>query len=930
MKKIARFAAALFVCALLFGILSPAADAADTVRVGYMQFGRYGYTDKNGEVRGFDPELIEKVAQYGGLKVVLVPFVSASEAMDVLRAGGVDMLSDFERTDDRAEQFLFSDYPLITQSCVLYARADDERFEYGSVEQLAGMKIGCMEGTSVIQRLRALCQEHGVAPDILEYRGETELHGALDSGGIDAAASGNYPHAGYRTILSFAPSSSYFMFRRDETQLKSTVDDAVNRLTADSPLYVEDLYNKYIRTDASGMSVFTSAEKSYIAEHGPVTVAVVKDAAPFVKFTGGQAEGIIPAYFGVLAQRTGLTFSFVPCGSSAEAAEAVRSGRADVLGFYYGDIITASGQGLSITAPYTTLNCVQITRSNYSGTPATAAVTDRTLDIIRVQLSDSSLQPELRNYPNLGGCYDALMHGDVDSMICTMTAATWMVNQHGIRRLTLSTMPELSLDLSGAVNENGGTLRTILDKAIGVSESDIQRIITQNTASGTGNLQTVIENAPAEWIIVLTVFLLLLVLSLSYALFALTRRQKERAGLAAEKAENERRQLRLDTAEKANEERNRFFSSISHDMRTPLNAIIGFSDLAQKEALPAKARDYLAKIHLSGSLLLDLINDTLTISKINSGKMQLSPEPVDSEALLSAVVVPIREVADRKGVAFAVDNQAPRRVILADRLNTQKILLNLLSNAVKYTPRGGRVTFSVRQEPGKDGEPDSVFTIGDNGIGMSPDFLPRAFDPFVQEGRSAGRSGGTGLGLSIVKQLVDLMGGSIGVKSELNRGTIFTVRLRFRTAPAGAAPAPAGNDGAGRGVLSGKKLLLCEDNPLNSEIACALLGSAGMQVVTAENGRAGVDAFSASAPGEFSAILMDIRMPVLDGCGAARAIRSLPRTDAQTVPIVAMTADAFEEDVKRCFDAGMNGHIAKPLDPDRVFDTLAALLRADG
>ena len=397
---------------------------------------------------------------------------------------------------------------------------------------------------------------------------------------------------------------------------------------------------------------------------------------------------------------------------------------------------------------------------------------------------------------------------------------------------------------------------------------------------------------------------------------------------------SEQEQLRrthsaLLAAEKANEAKSTFLSSVSHDMRTPLNGIIGFTDLALRSQVPAKKQDYLEKIRLSSSLLLSLINDTLELSRIESGKFVLEPQTVCARELFDTLVTAVQPTADAKGVTFSPSfrNEASEYVT-ADKLKLQEILLNLLSNAVKFTLPGGTVGFSAELLARHDGGVLFQAVVKDDGIGIGADFLPKLFEPFAQERRQEARNvAGTGLGLSIVKRLVTFMGGSISVDSSVGRGTKFTVSLPLVTA-AGSAEQP--QEAACACSLAGKTVLLCEDNQLNAEIAKTLLEERGMTVVCAENGREGFDVFADSEEGGFCAVLMDIRMPVMDGYAATARIRALPRADAATVPIIAMTADAFEDDVKKCLAAGMNGHVAKPIEPERLFGELARLCGENG
>lgn len=375
-------------------------------------------------------------------------------------------------------------------------------------------------------------------------------------------------------------------------------------------------------------------------------------------------------------------------------------------------------------------------------------------------------------------------------------------------------------------------------------------------------------------------------------------------------------------ADKANEAKSMFLSSMSHDLRTPLNGIIGFTNLALNTQDAAKRQDYLEKIKTSGELLLALVNDTLELSRIESGKYVLEPAAVRTQELWKTVVTAIRPLAEAKNIRFITElDDFPGQVVWADKLKLQKVFLNLLSNAVKYTPAGGFVKASARAlESGSSGC-NYCFSVEDSGIGMKADFLPRIFEPFSQEHRpEAANVAGTGLGLSIVKRTVDLMGGAINVQSRPGKGSVFTVELPLRVLDPAEIPPDEGNDVPQ--FLVGKRVLLLEDNYLNTEIAALLLHEKGIEVDCACDGREGLEKFSSSFPGRYDAILTDIRMPLMDGYSFARAIRALDRDDARSIPIIAMTADAFEDDVKKCMDAGMDGHIAKPINPDELFGAL--------
>lgn len=378
----------------------------------------------------------------------------------------------------------------------------------------------------------------------------------------------------------------------------------------------------------------------------------------------------------------------------------------------------------------------------------------------------------------------------------------------------------------------------------------------------------------------------------------------------------------LQEAEHANAMKSDFLSNVSHDMRTPLNAILGYTRLATQTDDPAQAAAYLKKIGRAGNILLTLINDTLDLSKIETGEVILKPAPVRCNEVIRRILTSIKPVADEKGVRLTVDNsRALMATINVDALRLQEILINLMSNAVKFTPPGGEVTLSVECVALEKNRLRDRLTVRDTGVGMSADFLPNIFEPFSQERTDATADvGGSGLGLSIVKKLVDLMGGTIAVKSELGVGSEFVIELDFERVDDSLAREKERERQTQS--LRGRHVLLCEDNAMNREIATRLLQMEGMTVTAAENGQKGLDRFNEEPAGTFDAILMDIRMPVMDGRDATRAIRGMDRPDARTIPIVAMSADAYDDDVLKSLESGMNAHIAKPVDPEKLFDTL--------
>lgn len=376
-------------------------------------------------------------------------------------------------------------------------------------------------------------------------------------------------------------------------------------------------------------------------------------------------------------------------------------------------------------------------------------------------------------------------------------------------------------------------------------------------------------------------------------------------------------------ADKANESKSNFLSSVSHDMRTPLNAILGYDRLALESESPEEKEDYLEKIGKAGKTLLSLINDTLDLQKIENGVTTLHPEPVSCSTIVDGILTAVKPLMEARHIHFVFDNsRSVMATVDIDAMRVQEIFINLLSNAAKFTPEGGNVLFSVECMKETDEEIFDRLIVKDDGHGISRKFLPKIYEPFAQErNRQTAGIGGSGLGLSIVKRLIDLMHGKIEVQSRLGAGTEFTVYLTLRKSDIRDSAAGA-MEKAEHVSLRGSRILLCEDNEMNREIAKAILEKKDIAVNTAVNGKEGVKAFLRSAAGEYSAILMDIRMPVMDGYEAAREIRKAEHADAKKVPIIALTADAYTGDIMKAKECGMNGHLSKPIDPDMLYHVL--------
>lgn len=394
-------------------------------------------------------------------------------------------------------------------------------------------------------------------------------------------------------------------------------------------------------------------------------------------------------------------------------------------------------------------------------------------------------------------------------------------------------------------------------------------------------------------------------------------------------ARNEQLRDALEEAKQASVAKTAFLSSMSHEIRTPMNAIIGLDNIALKEpGLSAHTRESLEKIGGSARHLLGLINDILDMTRIESGRMVLKEEEFSFRSMLEQINTMISGQCQDKGLTYlpAVRGEVDE-FYMGDDMKLKQVLINILGNAVKFTPAPGTVTFLVERVARFQDQSTLRFTMKDTGIGMDADFLPKIFEAFSQEdATTTNQFGGSGLGMAITKNIVEMMNGTIAVDSEKGAGSTFTVTVTLRNTDHAAPEADESRGGTAPAKLEGRRILLAEDVVINAEIILELLDMRGIRADHAQNGQIAVDLFAQSPPHTYDAVLMDVRMPVLDGLGATRAIRALDHPDAKTVPIIAMTANAFDEDVRRSLQAGMDAHLSKPVEPDRLYETLARLI----
>ncbi len=1060
-----------------------AEDEPEVLRVGFFAFPGYQTVDDDGRRSGYGYEFLQRLAIHAGWTYEYVGYdASYADCLDMLRDGQVDIVTSVSRTADREQEFLFSRQNIGYNSTILTVKAGSERLLEGDYDTYDGMTVGMLEGNSKNANFEKYAAARGFSYEPVYFAGQEELSAALQAGTVDAAVTGSLRALENEWLIdSFAASPFYICCRKDRPDLMAQINEAIDEMDMHDPNWRNTLHDTYYSADQSGTVVLNAGERAYLARHQAsgekLRVLFNPDRPPYCYFEDGQAKGILPAIFELLAGRLGLDYEYIPVASRAEYYTLRAEDTPDVVLDFIGDYYLAEREGYKITVPYFQTNLSRLTLADFTGPVQRMAMMEqaeginnytalRYPDAERVWCTDS------------GQCVRAVLDGQADATFLYSYAAERFVQQDVRNRLSSTVFGETSLSYAVGTGVQGGRyLLSILDKvASRLSVAEIDAIIADQIDAGVDDgvsLVAVLYQHPTYVLVGVTFLLLFL-----FALAMLTARtqnqrhlqQKIARATAELEAKTEELSLALQAADAANRAKTTFLNNMSHDIRTPMNAVIGYTALAAAHLDDrARTQDYLAKIAQASNHLLSLINDVLDMSRIESGKVTINERPESLMEILQELRNIIQADIHAKNMDLFIDTvDVTDEKVYCDKLRLDQILLNLSSNAVKFTPVGGKVAILVTQKPSRSPERGLYeFRVSDSGIGMSPEFAKSVFEPFAREQTST-VSGiqGTGLGMAITKNIVDMMGGTILVQSEQGKGTVFTVQLELRFAgqhrdmtpiaelkglrglvvdddmvccqsvskmlreigmraqwatsgreavartteaeemadpfevyivdwsmpemsgvetvrqiralvgdespiilmsaydwsdiehearqagvtgfiskplfasdlhetlerslgrAAGKAPAPD-EPRQQEDSFAGKRILLTEDNELNREIAVELLTEAGFAMECAENGRQAVDMVAAAQPGYYDLVLMDIQMPIMDGYETARAIRAMPDPDRAGVPIVAMTANAFGEDRARALEAGMNAHLAKPIDLDKTLAVLRALLSGE-
>ena len=900
----------ILLCLILYITVIPLPVSAEeakyrTVRVGWYE-GTYNTTGPDGRRRGYSYEYQQAVAAHTGWKYEYVEG-SWAELMSMLKKGEIDLLGGISYAEERSDSMLFSELPMGEDKYYLYVDPAHTDISTSDLSTLNGKRIGMLPDSVPARMFHEWEKSHGVSAQQVDITGADDVRQKLQNHEIDGFILNESPQwerDNISAVLLIGGSYNYFAISKKRPDLKEELDQAMQKIVKENPFYIEDLYKRYC--SANSLETLTDEEQNWLEQHGAVRIGYLKNdvGVSFADTESGETVGIINDYVSLASGCLGeqaIEFQLTGFDSQEEELQALKDNRIDMIFHMNQNPYEAEQNDIILSNTVFEVNVAVLTgveKFDENGENTVAVSRGNLLGKWYISFNYPSWK--IREYDTSAEVEKAVQSGEADCFVVKAGQSLKILADSKMRSVFLTK----SSTSCFAVTRENTTLMNILNKTIQTlpdSRLSSQFYVYENEPGKVTLTEYIKDN-----LLVVSIGFIGAVLVIVWIIVYLL--------IKARKAQIQ--------AEKANAAKSDFLFNMSHDIRTPMNALLGYNELMKRELTDPKLLDYQEKMEQSGNLLLSIINNVLDMARIESGKVELDEDYVKIRDIYQGIYKIFQVEAEKKGIHLEMEYDVQHEHVICDETKNREVFLNLISNAVKYTASGGRVTIRITE---LDCDRDDYVRIRtqviDTGIGMSEEFLPSLFDAFARErNTTVGKVAGTGLGMPIIKKYIDMMGGTIEAESKLGEGSKFTVTLEYRIADKSyyEQDTEKSSDMDETDRINGKHVLLAEDNDLNAEIAEFILEDMGLMVDRVEDGVQCVARIEQKPAGTYDLILMDIQMPNMDGYKATQAIRRLADKEKSGIPIIAMTANAFEEDRKKALEKGMNGHIAKPVDIEKM------------
>lgn len=900
-----------------------------TVRIGYLGYDGFIEELEDGSYTGYGVEYLEEIATYTNWEYEYV-YGTIEQQLEAIRNGEVDFVMQFQKTAEREAEFLFSESIIGVETNILYAANEEESYYYNDYEGFEGIRVACVADSYQQIQFEELANRKGFSYTLLKQKNPKGCFAALDRGFVDAVAIGSLAlQDEYKIISRFGVAGFYAVTRPENEALMDELNDAMAQINSSKPDYQDELKHKYYGEEHTKI-VYTKEEAEYIAEGKEITIAFIPNRKPYSYINeDGEYDGIIVDIVKEIEKRSGLNFNYTMLEVGQTTVAYMKENPEHlVAGVYAQNKQFQNSNYVMSTQLYSdTVSIVgKMGNDDLLGEQGTTYRIAVSKSFAGLQLYLQEYYPEFQQIlvDSTERGLELLANGEVDFIAQNITVLSPYLQKPQYEEFTFSGfLMEEQMAIVGLSAAQNRTNIAIIDKCLtGIPEREIAKFVMKhsmkNVHKHTWDGLLYEFRIPAMIIAGLVIFIITLLVGVTvirHRYYVQIQIKNKELGEAVAQANS------------ANEAKGTFLARMSHEIRTPLNAIIGMNDLC-RNCLdePKRVEAYLDKMNNASKVLLGVINDVLDMSAIESNKIKIASDELYIKDVLKVIEDIYGEQCRQKGINFEVDvRRVSDKSVLGDVLRLKQIFLNLTSNAYKFTASGGKIRIEATELSEHEGMIYYNFKVSDSGEGISTEMQKRLFLPFEQESTAVTKNrGGSGLGLSIVKNLVEMMSGSISCESVKGVGTIFSISIPFKIAKEQKKEVQQVNPE--KYDFGNRKVLLAEDTEINAEVLKDLLELVHMQLDWAENGKKAVEMFSHSEEGTYVAIFMDIQMPEMNGYEASQAIRELSHPEAKTIPIYAMTANAFTESISDIFHAGMNGHIEKPIDTAKVYELLRTLV----